>query len=135
MEIFASYIEQSYERLDILINNAAQTVRRPPGFYAHLIENETKHLDTFSQDVQILLASHETCKNRLTALCETSSKNGSNLPVAWHGEGPGIGLRASAKLSQIPYNFDNSLVASKVFPKGALSVISTQGLEATVEPV
>ena len=120
VEIFASYIEQSYERLDILINNAAQTVRRPPGFYAHLIENETKHLDTFSQDVQILLASHETCKNRLTALCETSSKNGSNLPVAWHGEGPGIGLRASAKLSQIPYNFDNSLVASKVFPKGEL---------------
>ena len=42
VEIFASYIEQSYDRLDILINNAAQTVRRPPGFYAHLIENESK---------------------------------------------------------------------------------------------
>ena len=26
--------------VDILINNAAQTVRRPPGFYSHLIENE-----------------------------------------------------------------------------------------------
>ncbi len=37
VEIFASYIEQRYDRLDILINNAAQTVRRPPGFYAHLI--------------------------------------------------------------------------------------------------
>ena len=31
VEIFATYIEQTYDRLDILINNAAQTVRRPPG--------------------------------------------------------------------------------------------------------
>jgi NAD(P)-dependent dehydrogenase (short-subunit alcohol dehydrogenase family) len=28
------------DRLDFLINNACQTVRRPPGFYAHLIEGE-----------------------------------------------------------------------------------------------
>jgi 3-oxoacyl-ACP reductase-like protein len=35
VEIFCNFIEQKYERLDILINNAAQTVRRPAGFYAH----------------------------------------------------------------------------------------------------
>jgi NAD(P)-dependent dehydrogenase (short-subunit alcohol dehydrogenase family) len=29
VEIFCNFIEQKYERLDILINNAAQTVRRP----------------------------------------------------------------------------------------------------------
>lgn len=120
VEIFASYIEQSYKRLDILINNAAQTVRRPPGFYAHLIENETKQLRTFSEDVQILLANHEACKNQLTALCLPGNENGSNLPVTWHEEGPGIGLRASAKLSQIPYQYDNSIVAGEVFPKGEL---------------
>ena len=40
VEIFTSFVEQRYGRLDLLINNAAQTVRRPPGFYAHLIENE-----------------------------------------------------------------------------------------------
>ena len=31
VEIFCNYIEQKYDRLDILINNAAQTVRRPSG--------------------------------------------------------------------------------------------------------
>jgi NAD(P)-dependent dehydrogenase (short-subunit alcohol dehydrogenase family) len=29
VEIFCNYIEQKHNRLDILINNAAQTVRRP----------------------------------------------------------------------------------------------------------
>jgi hypothetical protein len=29
-------------------------------------------------------------------------------------------LRASAKLSQIPYSFDNTLVANEVFPEGEL---------------
>jgi hypothetical protein len=33
------------------------------------------------------------------------------------GPEPGIGLWASAKLSQIPYSFDNALVAT-VFPEG-----------------
>ncbi len=120
VEIFARYIEQTYERMDILINNAAQTVRRPPGFYAHLIENETKSLNSLTQDVQKLLGNHEECKNKLTALCKPTSDNGKNLPVTWHDEGPGIGVRASAKLSQIPYHYDNSLVASEVFPAGKL---------------
>ena len=122
VEIFASYIEQSYDRLDILINNAAQTVRRPPGFYAHLIENESKQLHLFSEDVRTLLGNHETCKSQLTALCKNDSGQDALLPVAWHGQGPGIGLRASAKLSQIPYNFDNSVAAAELFPKGKLDV-------------
>ena len=32
VELFTRYLEQRHGRLDILINNAAQTVRRPPGF-------------------------------------------------------------------------------------------------------
>ena len=42
-----------------------------------------------------------------------------NMPVTWHGPEPGIGLRASAKLSQIPYSFDK-LVTNEVFPEGEL---------------
>lgn len=34
--------------------------------------------------------------------------------------GPGIGLRASAELSQIPYSYDSSLAAHEVFPEGKL---------------
>ncbi len=122
VEIFARYIEQSYDRLDILINNAAQTVRRPPGFYAHLIENDSKPLHRLSEGVQLLLSNHEACKRQLTALCQNGPEQDASLPVTWNGQGPGIGLRASAKLSQIPYNFDNSIAAAELFPKGKLDV-------------
>jgi short-subunit dehydrogenase involved in D-alanine esterification of teichoic acids len=39
---FLQFYRAKYERLDILINNAAQTVRRPAGFYTHLMANEER---------------------------------------------------------------------------------------------
>jgi NAD(P)-dependent dehydrogenase (short-subunit alcohol dehydrogenase family) len=36
VELFASHLDATLPRLDVLVNNAAQTVRRPPGFYRHL---------------------------------------------------------------------------------------------------
>jgi NAD(P)-dependent dehydrogenase (short-subunit alcohol dehydrogenase family) len=42
------------------------------------------------------------------------------MPVAWQNKSPGIGIFASAELSQIPYSFDNSLVTEEVFPQGKL---------------
>ncbi|MCM2350579.1 MAG: SDR family oxidoreductase [Bacteriovoracaceae bacterium] len=117
VEIFCRYIEQKYERLDILINNAAQTVRRPAGFYTHLIENESKGMDEITPEAAYLLNEHQQCINRLQPIEVGENKN---MPVAWNDRAPGIGLRASAKLSQIPYSFDNSLVAEEVFPVGKL---------------
>ncbi|MBA2608087.1 MAG: SDR family oxidoreductase [Actinobacteria bacterium] len=40
VEAFADYLLDTRARLDFVINNACQTVRRPPEFYAHMIENE-----------------------------------------------------------------------------------------------
>lgn len=122
VEIFARYIEQNYDRLDILINNAAQTVRRPPGFYAHMMPNERKTLGELPEAAQHLLRTHSRCNAQLQALSSTGAATDSSLPVAWHGTGPGIGLRASAELSQIPYSYDNSLQAAEVFPEGKLDV-------------
>jgi len=119
VEIFCNFIEQKYERLDILINNAAQTVRRPAGFYSHLMENEEKHLESLPKYARDLLADHTDCLDELKVLTSGTSSN-KNMPVTWHGPEPGIGLRASAKLSQIPYSFDNTLVAKEVFPEGEL---------------
>ena len=119
VEIFCNFIEQKYGRLDILINNAAQTVRRPAGFYAHLIENEERSLESLPKYAADLLADHLGCLNELRILTSGASSN-KNMPVSWHGPEPGIGLRASAKLSQIPYSFDNTLVAAEVFPEGKL---------------
>lgn len=117
VEIFCRYIEQKYERLDILINNAAQTVRRPAGFYAHLMENENKSLDQLPLEAAHLLEEFQMCVNRLQSIEFGADKN---VPVAWNDRAPGVGIRASAKLSQIPYTIDNSLVAEEVFPVGKL---------------
>ncbi len=120
VEIFSSFIEQNYDRLDILINNAAQTVRRPPGFYAHLMENESKQINELSADVQLLLSNYDQCLKRLDAISDSNTSTESGLPVAWDGKVPGIGLSASAKLSQIPYSHDHTLDTEEVFPVGQI---------------
>ncbi len=122
VEIFCNYIEQKYNRLDILINNAAQTVRRPAGFYAHLMENEKLAIAKLPKRAQPLLKEHSLCLQELSDLSVPTAKTSKNnvLPVTWHGPEPGIGLRNSAALSQIPYSFDNSLQTSEVFPEGKL---------------
>ncbi|WP_298485868.1 SDR family oxidoreductase [uncultured Maribacter sp.] len=119
VEIFCNFIEQKYERLDILINNAAQTVRRPAGFYKHLMPNEELAIEELPKYAADLLQDHTNCLAELKQLRTTASPN-QNMPVTWHGPEPGIGIRASAKLSQIPYSFDNSLQAQEVFPEGEL---------------
>ncbi|RXP61902.1 SDR family NAD(P)-dependent oxidoreductase [Lutibacter sp. HS1-25] len=119
VEIFCNFIEQKYERLDILINNAAQTVRRPSGFYQHLMENEEKQFEALPAKAQELLTDHQNCLQELKILTSGASSN-QNMPVTWHGPEPGIGLSSSAKLSQIPYSFDKALVSKEVFPEGEL---------------
>jgi NAD(P)-dependent dehydrogenase (short-subunit alcohol dehydrogenase family) len=119
VELFCNYIERMENRLDILINNAAQTVRRPPGFYAHLMENELRMNEAFPDAARQLLLDYNRCKEQLQLFSRPESAEAA-LPVTWNGDLPGIGLRSSAQLSQIPYSFDRSLPADEVFPAGKL---------------
>lgn len=118
VELFCDFIEKKYARLDILINNAAQTVRRPAGFFQHLMDKEEAPITSLPKYAQDLLADHEQCIQDIQNATVASQNN--SLAVSWHGVEPGVGLRASAKLSQIPYSFDNSLKVDEVFPKGKL---------------
>lgn len=105
VELFTRYINQRYSHLDILINNAAQTVRRPPGFYKHLLEVEKKSVAELPSQVRPLLESHLS-----TGLIPASGK-------------PSAGLSQSAALSQVPYDFDNEAYESlNVFPVGKLDL-------------
>lgn len=122
VEIFCSHIEQTFDRLDILINNAAQTVRRPPGFYAHLMDREALPYHELSAEVQQLLSSHQQCIRAINALGPVGEDAEKALTVRWQERRPGIGLRESAQLSQIPYAYDASLPAEEVFPQGRLDV-------------
>ena len=120
VEIFCNYISLEFDRLDILINNAAQTVRRPAGFYSHLMVNEGKSIDSLPPVAQTLLSGHQHCLAELKALSNESVNKQKNLPVSWQSPEPGIGLKASAQLSQIPYSFDRALSTQEVFPEGTL---------------
>ncbi|MFT6883346.1 MAG: NAD(P)-dependent dehydrogenase (short-subunit alcohol dehydrogenase family) [Marinoscillum sp.] len=120
VEIFCNYIESHFDRLDILINNAAQTVRRPAGFYKHLMDNENKALSDLPSNARQLLGHHEDCIDQIREVAGQAVAKNKNLPLAWQSPEVGIGLTASAKLSQIPYSFDHSLVSQEVFPEGKL---------------
>jgi len=120
VEMFCNYIEQHYPRLDVLINNAAQTVRRPAGFYQHLMENENANFNTLPLLAQSLLMDHQKCVTELHQLNGNLDHENTNLPVTWHTKQLGIGISSSAKLSQIPYSIDNSLSNNEVFPEGKL---------------
>ena len=119
VEIFCNFIESKFSRLDILINNAAQTVRRPAGFYSHMMEWEETPFDQLPEKARELLKDHKTCLDELNQFSEKTMDK-KNLPVSWHSNRPGIGISASAKLSQIPYSFDNAIASKEVFPEGKL---------------
>jgi NAD(P)-dependent dehydrogenase (short-subunit alcohol dehydrogenase family) len=129
VELFCRYIEQNYDRLDILINNAAQTVRRPPAFYAHLMEWETAPVDEQPAVVRKLLRNHHQCLAILEAhdqlpAAATAGLAGTDglagTADAGSSRSPGIGLRESARLSQVPYVSDVSRASEAVFPAGKL---------------
>jgi NAD(P)-dependent dehydrogenase (short-subunit alcohol dehydrogenase family) len=44
VEVFAAELGRRLGRLDVIVNNAAQTVRRPPAYYAHLLAAEDRPL-------------------------------------------------------------------------------------------
>ncbi|HSA58622.1 MAG TPA: SDR family oxidoreductase [bacterium] len=116
VEIFTRHLDRSLDRLDILINNAAQTVRRPPGFYAHLMATEGLPHRDLPERARPLLEDHERCKAALSAA------PGTMWLSEWHAGkiDPAPGLTASAALSQIPYTCDDGIVAAEHFPEGRL---------------
>ena len=120
VELFCDFIEKQYSRLDILINNAAQTVRRPSGFYQHLMVNEELSLDSLPISAKELLKSHYQCIQEIIPNSSSILNQNNQLPVSWHGVDPAVGMRASAKLSQLEYSFDNSLKSADIFPEGKL---------------
>jgi NAD(P)-dependent dehydrogenase (short-subunit alcohol dehydrogenase family) len=120
VEIFARYVEHSFERLDILVNNACQTVRRPPAFYAHLLENEARAADALPEEVDGLLASHEGLKAALGgggSRPRTPEIDATGL-TAWHGGQGGIGITSAPDLSQVRYAYDDATRRSDLFPDG-----------------
>ncbi|MBX7116034.1 MAG: SDR family NAD(P)-dependent oxidoreductase [Myxococcaceae bacterium] len=121
VELFARYVESAYPRLDILINNAAQTVRRPPGFYSHMMASELKPVSALSASARPLLAGHLRCIGTVhpTAVLPQSGAE-ATLAVTWRSDDAALGIHSSAALSQVPYAWEQAGDAERVFPQGRL---------------
>jgi NAD(P)-dependent dehydrogenase (short-subunit alcohol dehydrogenase family) len=59
VEAFCREMLAKEQRLDFIINNACQTVRRPDAFYEHMRETETAALASMPGHVQRLLGTYE----------------------------------------------------------------------------
>jgi NAD(P)-dependent dehydrogenase (short-subunit alcohol dehydrogenase family) len=59
VEAFCRELLATRDRLDFIINNACQTVRRPPEFYEHMMANETASLHAMPDNIRKLLGAYE----------------------------------------------------------------------------
>ncbi|WP_233583400.1 SDR family NAD(P)-dependent oxidoreductase, partial [Corallococcus sp. CA053C] len=126
VELFARHIEETHDKLDILINNAAQTVRRPPGFYQHLLQGELRPANTLPEEVRPLLAGHQACIAALRPMLNPGHMGDagdavSSLPVAtWRSSDPALGIHSSAALSLLPYAMEQEPDTQALFPQGRM---------------
>jgi NAD(P)-dependent dehydrogenase (short-subunit alcohol dehydrogenase family) len=99
VEAFCREVLARYDRLDVILNNACQTVRRPVGFYDHLVAAETDPSPSAAESR--LLAGH-------ARLVETTA-------VA-----PRRALLDSVRASQVALLDEDRRRGPDIFPAGAL---------------
>jgi NAD(P)-dependent dehydrogenase (short-subunit alcohol dehydrogenase family) len=119
VEVFASYLCQSESRLDAIINNAAQTVRRPVAFYQHLLEAEARSWTTLGAAERSVLEGHYDCRAALERSAPADPAATRELSLL-DGAALGIGIRDSARLSQLRMTYDDRICGREVFPSGRL---------------
>jgi NAD(P)-dependent dehydrogenase (short-subunit alcohol dehydrogenase family) len=105
VEAFCRELLATRSRLDYILNNACQTVRRPPAFYEHMMENESAALRALSGPQRRLLGEFAGWRGyeMLPA--------GAISDVA--------GLTHSAQLSQVPL-LEEDHAGRDLFPVGRL---------------
>lgn len=113
VEVFANYLVQTCTQLDFLLNNAAQTVRRPRGFFAHLVTEE--HIETVPIEARGLLAKYQDCCHRFQQLEAPADPQG----LISYAQGlPGSLIAASAQMSQLALLPDDLSCGKEIFPEG-----------------
>lgn len=116
VEAFCSELLATRTRLDFIVNNACQTVRRPPQFYAHMLAGETAALHDLPEHVRRLVGQYEGLRGP-----DLLPAAGTTLPA---GAGPSRagadGLLRAAELSQVPLLADDLLAQQHLFPEGRL---------------
>jgi NAD(P)-dependent dehydrogenase (short-subunit alcohol dehydrogenase family) len=115
VEAFCQELIATRSRLDFIINNACQTVRRPPDFYAHMMDGETASLHDVPEHVRQLVGHYEGLRSshilpEADAPAMALTGGSSKVP----------GLTRAAELSQVPLLPEELLAQSHLFPEGRL---------------
>ena len=115
VEAFCTQLLGELDRLDFIINNACQTVRRPPDFYRHMMEGETALLSELPEHVRRLLGPYEGLRgyNMLPEGGDAVAKTGLRL-------GGAAGLTHAAELSQVALLPEERVAQRDLFPQGRL---------------
>lgn len=96
VEAFTRFVLDRYDRLDFIVNNAAQTVRRPPRFYEHMLAGETAPFVTLAPEIRKLLSSYEE------DLLQFQRRDGSRPPL------PVVGLTGTIVPQPLLLNHDGA---------------------------
>ncbi len=115
VEAFCQELIATRPRLDFIINNACQTVRRPPDFYAHMMDGETAALHDMPETVRKLVGHYEGLRSsQILPEADTST-------MALPGRAPDVpGLTRAAELSQLQLLPEELLAQQHLFPEGRL---------------
>ena len=107
VDALCAHVNATRARLDFIVNNACQTVRRPAEFYRHMLESETAADRTMPAHVRQLLGEYEQLRGSGAALARTGTAELS-------------GMTRPAELSQVPLLPEDLAGGDGLFPRGAL---------------
>lgn len=114
VEAFCQHVLDTRDRLDVIVNNACQTVRRPPDFYRHMLDGETAALDELSPEVLALVGAYEGLRGYHLLPGE-----GTHALAPTTGDDV-AGLTHAAEMSQTPLLPDELEAQADLFPEGRL---------------
>ena len=101
VEAFCRELLATRTRLDFIVNNACQTVRRPPDFYAHMMAGETAAVHDMPEHVRRLVGSYEGLRGY--HLLPEGGRSERTGPTEEIGRTLDVtGLTHAAQLSQVP---------------------------------
>ena len=115
VEAFCQTLLRTLPHLDYIINNACQTVRRPPGFYGHLMERE-RSMAGEANPVEL----------RLLAEPNALQDDVSDAAAAALTADRFTGILPSAEFSQVPLIAEDFENGEHLFPTGRLDADEQQ---------
>jgi len=114
VEAFCRHLMTTRTRLDFIINNACQTVRRPPDFYDHMMAKERASLQALPESAHRLLGAYEGLRGY-----HLLPEAGALAPVT-DRVSEAAGLTHAAELSQVPLLPEELAAQKALFPEGQL---------------